>query len=370
MYDMKTILFIFNNDAFRLPPFLTLVDALKDTYCIKVISCESKDNAERIRQRYLGKNVSFINSVGPDVEMDFKSRVLRKLRRWLGLKPPFHKSASRLLNTESYDLLWIIHEKTLVEFKEQFKGKEYVVSLYELNDKLPKLLAEMKDPLKAAKAVMVPEYNRACILKLWMGLDKIPYIIPNKPGWHPLSRYLECDYSKQLQGEKIVLYQGIVNRNRDISHLCRAVGRINGYKLVLMGRGEEDYIAELRTEYPHILFIPFVNPPEHLKITSYARIGIVKYDWYDMNHLYCAPNKTWEYTGFGIPVLGNELPGLVYTIGSFKAGVLTNLDDEEAIVKAISEIEKNYDEYSANALKYYNSADINKEIISVAECFN
>lgn len=359
---MKTILFLYNNDSYHLPPFLTLIDALKEKYYIKVISCETKTNAVKIRDHYSDDNVSFLCEVGPDEEMDFKSRVQRKFRRWFKLKSPFHNSAAELLKSERYDLLWIIHEKTLVEFNQELLNKKYIVSLYELNDKLPDLLEAMKLPLKAADAVMVPEYNRACILKLWMGLKTLPIIIPNKPGWHPLLRKMPCDYENLLKDQKIVLYQGIINRNRDISTLCRAVGRIQNFKLVLMGRGEKDYIDELKSAFSHILFIPFVNPPEHLNITSYARIGIVKYDWYDMNHLFCAPNKTWEYTGFGIPVLGNELPGLVYSIGSYKAGVLTDMEDEEAIAKAIKEIDEHYCEYGQNAKNYFNSVDINKLI--------
>ncbi|KAA6307134.1 hypothetical protein EZS27_041199, partial [termite gut metagenome] len=39
------------------------------------------------------------------------------------------------------------------------------------------------------------------------------------------------------------------------------------------------------------------------------RIGIVSYAFDDLNHVFCAPNKTWEYTGFGIPMLGNNAPG-------------------------------------------------------------
>ena len=40
-----------------------------------------------------------------------------------------------------------------------------------------------------------------------------------------------------------------------------------------------------------------------------------------LNRAFCAPNKIYEYSGLRIPAIGNEVPGLVNTIGAAKAGV-------------------------------------------------
>ena len=170
-----------------------------------------------------------------------------------------------------------------------------------------------------------------------------------------------------LDDKKVILYQGYIQRNRNLDKICEACSNDDDYKVVLMGKGDEGYLSELKANFPNILHIPFVNPPEHLTITSYAYIAIVKYDYKSLNMIFCAPNKTWEYTGFGIPVLGNEIPGLENTIGKFKAGICTNLDDVDCVKKAISQISNNYDEYSKNAKLYFNSFDVVLELKKIAK---
>ena len=88
-----------------------------------------------------------------------------------------------------------------------------------------------------------------------------------------------------------------------------------------------------------------------------------------MNHLFCAPNKTWEYSGFGIPTLGNDLPGLEYSIGSAGAGRCVDFDDKDAIIEAIKDIDNKYEEYSSNATKFYNSFDVGTSLKSITEDF-
>lgn len=70
-------------------------------------------------------------------------------------------------------------------------------------------------------------------------------------------------------------------------------------------------------------------------------------------------------TGFGIPVLCHDIPGLRYTIGQYKAGVCTDMDDTESIKAAIEEMDNNYEEYSKNARTFYDSYDIKKELLNI-----
>ena len=58
----------------------------------------------------------------------------------------------------------------------------------------------------------------------------------------------------------------------------------------------------------------------------------------------------------GIPILGNDIPGLKNTIGTAKAGKCIELKKRN-IINAISDIEKNYEKYSKNALNFFNSID-------------
>lgn len=349
-----------------MPPFLTILDALCDKYRLIVISRENKTGKQQLEDLYKGKDVSFISSAIPEKSRNIFSRVINRLRTILRLPSNFHKEAVKLLSTP-HDLLWVIHEETAFEFKKHLQGKHYIISLYELNDHRRNFLEWIKPLIEKAQEVIVPEYNRACILRVWMNLANTPTVIPNKPLNHPRKRNIPNSYSIQLEGKKIVLYQGYINRSRNLDKVCEAVKDMPGFCIVLMGKGDTSYINELKQKYPQIIHISFIAPPEHLYVTSWAHLAIVKYDFVYLNAIYCAPNKTWEYTGFGIPVLGHNIPGLEYTIGKYDAGVCTDLDDVKSIQKAIKTIDSNYEYYRNNALRYYESCDIKSELLTIAQ---
>lgn len=363
----KTILFLLNRECTFLPPFMTILDSLCDCYSLKVISYEKKGGLDNLKKQYYGKDVEFVAQSVQDDSNTITARIVRRVKRIANINSAFHSEALSLIDSTPHDLLWIIHEETLHEFYPALTGKKYIVCFYELNDHRRNFLDDMQFALQNAKEVMVPEYNRACILRVWEKLKKTPTVVPNKPLFHPLERNIPNPYSDQLEGKKIILYQGYIQRSRNIDTVCEAVKDMPDYTVVMMGKGDQTYIDELKSKYPHIIHISFVTPPNHLYITSYARIAIVKYDFVVLNAIFCAPNKTWEYTGFGIPVLCHNIPGLEYTIGRYQAGVCCDMDDKEEVKKAIQQIEANYDQYSKNAILFYNSCDIKQEILAIVE---
>lgn len=363
----KTILFLFYRECTFLPPFMTILDSLYEEYSIKVISCEKKGGIERLEHLYESKDVEFLCRITKDDSISLWTRIWRRISKAIGWETAFHKEVKKRLEQTAYDLLWVIHEETAFEFKQCLQGKHYILSLYELNDHRRDFLEKLKPVIQNAQEVIVPEYNRACILRVWEKLSKTPSVIPNKPLYHPLERNIKNPYSNQLEGKKIILYQGYIQRSRNIDTVCEAVKDMQDYTVVMMGKGDQAYINELKSKYPHIIHISFVTPPNHLYITSYARIAIVKYDFVVLNAIFCAPNKTWEYTGFGIPVLCHNIPGLEYTIGRYKAGVCCDMDDKDEVKKAILQIEANYEQFSKNAITFYNSCNIKQEILAIVE---
>lgn len=365
--DKKTILFLLNRECSFLPPFLTILDVLSESYNLKVISYELEGGLERMRKLYEGKGVEFLSSSEQNRSQKFSSKVARKIKCIAKVKSKFHTDAIDLLCSIKYDLLWIIHEETLHEFYKELDGRQYIVSFYELNDHRRNFLDDMRTALQKAGEVIVPEYNRACILRVWEKLTKTPTVLPNKPFGHPLKRNIQNPYSEQLRNKKIILYQGYIKRSRNIDTLCEACKDMPDYAIVIMGGGDQSYIDELKLKYPQIIHISYVTPPNHLFITSYAHIAIVKYDFVVLNAIFCAPNKTWEYTGFGIPVLCHNIPGLEYSIGKYEAGVCCDMDSIDEIKKAISKIDANYELYSNNALTFYNSFDVKSELMTIAE---
>lgn len=357
---MKKILFVFERNLSSLPPMLSVIDSLINDYEITFIV---RDHEESIENLYKSKNISFLA-----YHKDFRSnarffRAISRLKRYHF----FRKHVPTLIKKQKYDLVWIATAEAAVLLEKPIEGVKYFFSIYELYDIVPELLKKIKPIAQRATSVIVPEINRAFMLRFWLDLDQTPMVIPNKPLSIPEPEAELPIELEQTVGKKIILYQGHITRARKLDALCEAISDMPEYILVLMGNNHENYASELSEKHSNILLIPFLAPPSHLKITSKAHIGVVTYDFTDLNGVYCAPNKIWEYSGYGVPMLANIIPGLIYTVGNSSAGFCVEMSDRKKIVEALKDIENNYESFSVASKKMYNSVDVKKLITSLVD---
>ena len=129
-----------------------------------------------------------------------------------------------------------------------------------------------------------------------------------------------------------------------------------GYTLLLMGIDKYHSVEKIKAVYSDVEYVSYIPAPYHLEITSYAHIGIVFYRNDALNKVFCAPNKIYEYSGFGIPMLANDIPGLKNTVGNAGAAECMELKANN-IINAIQNIEADYDTYSENAKKFFAGTD-------------
>jgi hypothetical protein len=128
-----------------------------------------------------------------------------------------------------------------------------------------------------------------------------------------------------------------------------------------MGK-ETEYLKKLQAICPSIIHIPFVAPPYHLHVTSHADIGILTYDHSSLNNIFCAPNKLWEFSNFAIPMIGNDIPGLINTIVTNRMGECIDFQREDKVSETLQSILENYTEYSRNAKSFYTSYNYDLEL--------
>lgn len=226
-------------------------------------------------------------------------------------------------------------------------------------------------------AIVVPEYNRACITKVWWDLKELPYVLPNKPyNFEKINKNSEIKDEKakrtinELKGKKIILYQGILNEERPINVFMDAIESMGDeYAFVVMS-GDEEYFNKYRKD--NCYFIPYIAPPGHLEITSNAYIGVLTYtpaknEFSPLNAIYCAPNKIFEYGMFGIPMIGNNIPGLKYTFSEYNCGVCFEDYTMENIKSAIHKVEKEYEKYRIGSEEMFNMTDNVSTVKSILE---
>lgn len=357
----------------ELPPMMSVLKVLSKKYNVLYIGV---DEYSDYYKRLFGNNVKFIEifenkeTTGNNFVKKCKRYSQRKINEFR------FKNVNRIIN-ENYcenDILWIHHEYTLMHLKKI--DIPYYLTMYELPLALFMKKNELKNRVKLAKKVIVPEYTRACMVKACTNLDMMPLIVPNKPYEYendaiilennPIDEIVNYAHNKK---KKVILYSGIFLRERKLDTIIEATVRLKDkFEIVFIGRKSE-YLDELLLKYPHVKYLGFFNPPHHLAIIEKADIGILTYvsDSESINPVFCAPNKIWEYARFGIPMICNNIPGLKFTVEYNKCGYCCDIDSVDDICKTLNKIYNNYEELSKNAIKYYNTIDIENDILKVVD---
>lgn len=368
------ILVIHNKEINYYPPVKSLVDILLDLGNTVTIFCY--DHYGYAQEKNNNPNCTVIS-----LDEFKKTGKLTRLENVLLFKRKVRKRVSEMMIDG--DIIWTTTDSTVSLLgKDLFKYNNHVMQLmelvadtsisnYEIFYKLglSKIITIHLDRYaKRSKCVVVPEINRAHILRAMWGLDKLPYVLPNKPYKirleNPKSTVLEIVEKLKNCEKKILLYQGVFLKERKLEEFANAVRMLgNEYVFCIMGRDTEER-KQLCAKYPDIVYIPFITPPYHLLITQISHIGILTY--YPtadnlpgkLNVVYCAPNKIYEYAYSGLPMIGNDIPGLSLQFEKYNIGRCFDELKADKIVNAIKQIEENYTQMSENCTLFYNTTDL------------
>lgn len=284
-----------------------------------------------------------------------------KLREYV----QFRSGALKLLRVlyDEHSVVWVEAGATAVALGRNLLRFKYILQIQELHHKERFTLRAMARLTPWAQAVFVPEYNRAVLYQVWFHLKTRPYVLPNIPAFFATDDEILQYKSKyeeiltRIQGKFVIIYQGYISVDRPLGAYIRAVKELGDhYQVLLVGRNC-GALRAYKSILPDLIHIDYLPSPEYLFFTQHSHLGIVTYDPLDLNNAYCAPNKIFEYAHYGLPVLGNDIPGLKYLIEPFSSGKIVDEGDIESIKSAILEIDRNYERYSRNAKRLIDSYD-------------
>lgn len=301
-----------------------------------------------------------------------RARAFGGHRRWMRAK------LMELEKAHGEIVLWhseVLSAALIGDWGERFKKR--LVTIYELDDFTGRYWIgfSLQRLMERAK-IVVPEYNRAHILREYFQLPELPFVLPNKPAEHPRTRNLPLpnDESravfKAIGGRPVFLYQGVWSKDRrDVAFVLETLAKNRpNYCVVTMPVCPA--VVELSQKYSNVFGLPYVPPPNHLAVTSHATVGVAVYNasgsWIldRLGAVYCAPNKTYEYAGFGIPTLGNDIPGLKYTVEAAGAGGCCRMT-EDSILATADALVARQTEVSKCACAFYDQTDLNAIVIQI-----
>lgn len=220
--------------------------------------------------------------------------------------------------------------------------------------------------------VVVPEFNRAHILREHYRLKRLPCVVSNTCFNHPrrATDPLPPDAQKvfgRIGKRPVFLYQGVYTEDRrNVGFLLETIARDRPqYCVVTMP--ENAAVRKLLSPYANAFSIPYVPPPRHLAVTARATVGLAVYnasgrtDLERLNAVYCAPNKIYEYAGFGVPTLGNDVPGLKCTVEAAQAGLCVPMEARR-ILDAADRLVEGREAYRVRATRFYDSVNLKDQL--------
>ena len=364
-------------DLLKTPPALSVIKALDDLKH-EVIVC-TVGNSIKDYQESL-KNVNHVKFELICDNYEDNISLFQKLSRMRSIRKNLWKKIDRYYDNNT--LIWVLSDVSVKHLGKELLSRNYLIHFLELIEDMyyisgnPILKLDRKAYVGKAKTIIECEYNRAHITKAWWDLPKLPDVLPNKPYISiNISKDAEITSSveikniiKKIEGKKIVLYQGNISKERPLDGYIKAISELgNDWAFVMMLNGENPYQNIKST---NVYYIPFVAPPFHLEVTSHAYIGVLSYvpvknSHSILNTLYCAPNKIWEYSKFGIPMISNDLPALKYLFDTKHIGYCSDRMTINSIKTTLLKIDSNYNELSANAKTFYNSYDYKRKVSEI-----
>lgn len=354
------IIYIHKDKFQRRPPVISAVMILNDLgHEVTVVTEEMSDYWDGV---FKVRGMDYLA-----IPSDYGQRGLRgiisKIKSYYKFRRKTKSLIEKCKRQGEQPVLWIEGAQTIVSLGTFIKEYRYILQIQELHTNSKLQLRSIGKIINKAAAVFMPEYNRTILYKVWFHLERRPFVLPNKPYFLPSEseiRNARARYQSifsNLEGKKVILYQGGISKVRNLdSFIIAAKALGDDFMFVLLGPNQNGTVETLKPLWKNVYHIDFIPAPDYLAITSQAYIGIVSYVPNTLNNAYCAPNKMYEYGAFGVPMLGNDIPGLKQ-IEDLHAGVLVDETDINSIANAYNKIIEEYNMYSYNAKILFNSTN-------------
>lgn len=373
----KSITVAHAGDFLRYPPVISLLENMLANG--RKVHLVSSTPAEKIPVE-ISKNDNFIYhyvtfSVGEGVK-DRLSRLLKEKRI-------FRKTVATAM--EDSDILWTTTDITVKVLGDVVIDYKHVMQLMELRDRYPLFLSSkhfsfpIDEYARKAYKVVVPNLDRAYIQQSWWNLEKVPVVLPNKPYSIAIDGNVELDVNEQKHLEKIknekrkvILYSGLITPERNIEDFAKAIQTRKDYCIYVMGKNFSDsnYLDKFLNENKNVEYLGYFVAPKHLSFIKYAHIGLTPYvptDSSKLNALYCAPNKVYEYSAFGVPMLGTNVLGLLRPFEQYNIGKVAKNMSKSAILESLKYIDKHHDEMSKAALDFFAKDNLDEIVRSILD---
>ncbi|MCV9884753.1 glycosyltransferase family 4 protein [Metabacillus halosaccharovorans] len=183
-----------------------------------------------------------------------------------------------------------------------------------------------------------------------------PKLVLNCPSYKQIPKENKFRELYRIDSDQVIfLYQGALTPGRGIEKLISAFEerKDKAAVLIFMGYGQlAEKVKAAAEENENIFYKEAVAPNEVLSYTASADIGISLIENSCLNYYYCLPNKLFEYSMVGLPVVVSNLPEMKEIVLKNQNGIVVKENTVTAFKAGIDEIlEKNLQEMANRSLE-------------------
>ena len=127
--------------------------------------------------------------------------------------------------------------------------------------------------------------------------------------------------------EVVQAFRGV--KNEDVGLILLGGGLAGDLTQELIGLAQMD---------GRVVVVNRMPPPTHLAVTRGCIAGILLYAPLDLNNVYCAPNKIYEYAAAGLGMILPDYPGVALLGRTYALGELCDPENVQSIRAAMERV--------------------------------
>lgn len=191
-----------------------------------------------------------------------------------------------------------------------------------------RILVKFADVVISVNPLIAGELQRRYSIKKVHVVLNCPEVTPGQ---------IEHAKTARHAGGVTVLYHGGFYAERGLENLILACGRFRkGIRLIMRGEGElKAELERLAGGLSNVTFEKKVAMDAVVESAMEADIGVLPYLPTNLNHIYCSPNKLFEYIQAGLALAVSNLPFLRQVVVGNGIGVVFDPNDPDDIARQI-----------------------------------
>lgn len=336
-------------------------------------------------------------------EMNFNVTVIgRKLKNSIPINRKYSTYRFKLLFNKG---VLFYAEYNLKLFLKLLFTKKDILLANDLDTLLPNYLASKLFKTKLVYDshelfTEVPELiDRTFVKNTWLRIEKfiVPKLKHNYTVCNSIANYYNSKYNTNFKtlrnlpfkttnnlngtfpfntnNQKIILYQGALNKGRGLELMIETMKRIDNVIFVIIGSGDVEKQLVLQVKklnlQEKVKFISKITPKALQKLTPLADLGLSIEEDLGLNYRFALPNKVFDYIQAQVPILVSDLIEMKQIVEQYNVGEIILDRSPTALANQITAmLQKGKSLYSKQLIKASNELIWEKESEKLIEIIN